>query len=400
MKIYEEVTIDMNPESSTYEEHLSEESYNYEGDVALAGGSIGDLFHRPGGYSWHASKEWEDPSTGVTYQTAGRKKKGGLFGFGGRHKVDQSKIKGRGLAGEQILGEREVKQASGLGQQMIQQAEAVGAGFGDEGQEGFGMDMGLPTAMMQRQAANKWAPDRWIEGLKKTTGERWEAPGAKQFSMDDPESIKKWIRNITPGGGEKEGTAGAENWFQQQSQALKRGMGDVNLEELVSKKGDIMQIAEEKEGAGVGQFLDVARGLGESLGEFSAFDPSKHGGQFLKYMTTGQALPRLLDEMKGRLATYEEEEGEEREQFQREGALRGEQTREQIADIQGGPYVTGRQETQIEGLLENLRADQAKARESYESTESDIWRTHISGETGLGGLASEWAGIETSNEGY
>ena len=118
------------------------------------------------------------------------------------------------------------------------------------------------------------------------------------------------------------------------------------------------------------------------------------------YAINGSGVAIDMDEIKKAEEMYEEEEGEEREQFQREGALRGEQTREQIADIQGGPYVTGRQETQIEGLLENLRADQAKARESYESTESDIWRTHISGETGLGGLASEWAGIETSNEGY
>mgnify|MGYP003670484548 CR=1 FL=1 len=43
MKIYDEVTIDMNPESSTYGKHLSEESYDYEGDVALAGGGKGDI---------------------------------------------------------------------------------------------------------------------------------------------------------------------------------------------------------------------------------------------------------------------------------------------------------------------------------------------------------------------
>ena len=41
MKIYDEVTIDMNPESSTYGEHLSEESHEYEGDVALCGGARG-----------------------------------------------------------------------------------------------------------------------------------------------------------------------------------------------------------------------------------------------------------------------------------------------------------------------------------------------------------------------
>jgi len=38
MKIYNEVTIDMNPESSNYGEVLSESSYNYEGNVALCCG--------------------------------------------------------------------------------------------------------------------------------------------------------------------------------------------------------------------------------------------------------------------------------------------------------------------------------------------------------------------------
>ena len=36
MKIYNEVTIDMNPESSTYGKHLSEDSYDYDGPLAKA----------------------------------------------------------------------------------------------------------------------------------------------------------------------------------------------------------------------------------------------------------------------------------------------------------------------------------------------------------------------------
>ena len=43
MKVYNEVTIDMNPESSAYGEHLSEDSHQYNGDVALCcGGGGGD----------------------------------------------------------------------------------------------------------------------------------------------------------------------------------------------------------------------------------------------------------------------------------------------------------------------------------------------------------------------
>ena len=34
-KIYNEVVIDMNPESSTFEETLYEDSFEYEGDIIL-----------------------------------------------------------------------------------------------------------------------------------------------------------------------------------------------------------------------------------------------------------------------------------------------------------------------------------------------------------------------------
>ena len=40
MKIYNEVVIDMNPDSPTYGEHLSEDSYKYNGDIALCCGDI------------------------------------------------------------------------------------------------------------------------------------------------------------------------------------------------------------------------------------------------------------------------------------------------------------------------------------------------------------------------
>lgn len=39
MKIYDEVTIDMNPESLTYGKHLSEESHEYNGDISLCAGA-------------------------------------------------------------------------------------------------------------------------------------------------------------------------------------------------------------------------------------------------------------------------------------------------------------------------------------------------------------------------
>lgn len=50
MKIYREVTIDMNPESSSYEKHLSEDSYNYNGPLDLAGKDR----------KWITAMVWED----------------------------------------------------------------------------------------------------------------------------------------------------------------------------------------------------------------------------------------------------------------------------------------------------------------------------------------------------
>lgn len=413
MKIYEEVVIDMNPESSTYGEHLSEESYDYEGDIALAGGKIGDLTHRPGGYRWQKSKEWEDPSTGVTYETQGRTKKGGLFGMGSRYQTDEAKIKGKGLGGESILGEQTVKTGSPLGKQMIAQGAAAGA---KSGTSAPGLDysgsfedywqnpvdltnriMGDTTELLggfglyDSTQDFEWAPDKWLKGLEKTKEDRWKpvAPRMK-FDMSDPESIKRWIRNISPGGREAGGDV--EGWFSEQAKGLKSSMANVDLQRLVTEKGDIFEASDVSEDQK--KFLNVARGLGESIKGGSAFDPTKHGGQFLKYVTGGEGLLTLLDQMKGRLASYEEESGEEKEQFHREGALRGKQTREQIADIQSGPYATGRQESQIEGLLENLRAEQTKAREAYESTTSGIWGDKISDP--LYQLAQNWAGVEYS----
>tara|TARA_R110000824_G_scaffold240151_4_gene428798 strand:- start:1284 stop:2618 length:1335 start_codon:yes stop_codon:yes gene_type:complete len=53
MKIYKEVVIDMNPESSTYEKHLSEDSHEYNGKIALCCGS-GKKQHNP--YDWARSQ--------------------------------------------------------------------------------------------------------------------------------------------------------------------------------------------------------------------------------------------------------------------------------------------------------------------------------------------------------
>ena len=52
MKIYNEVTIDMNPESDTYGKHLSEDSCNYTGDIALCGGGGNDGPPDPHPYYW------------------------------------------------------------------------------------------------------------------------------------------------------------------------------------------------------------------------------------------------------------------------------------------------------------------------------------------------------------
>ena len=45
MKIYNEITIDMNPESDTFEEVLSEDSCEWSGDVVLCKGSGSDVWN-------------------------------------------------------------------------------------------------------------------------------------------------------------------------------------------------------------------------------------------------------------------------------------------------------------------------------------------------------------------
>ena len=49
MKIYNEVTIDMNPESSNYRNHLSEDSFEYDGPMALCTNLHTDLSYPGGG---------------------------------------------------------------------------------------------------------------------------------------------------------------------------------------------------------------------------------------------------------------------------------------------------------------------------------------------------------------
>ena len=59
MKIYKEVVIDMNPESSTYEKHLSEDSHEYNGKIALCCGS---------GKKQHNPYDWQEVNLAVRHQ--------------------------------------------------------------------------------------------------------------------------------------------------------------------------------------------------------------------------------------------------------------------------------------------------------------------------------------------
>ena len=73
MKIYTEVSIDMNPESSSYGEHLHEESFDYNGPMALLQGAEGGaeddtLFKFPeGGYN--PEMHWGHPWYSTGYNT-------------------------------------------------------------------------------------------------------------------------------------------------------------------------------------------------------------------------------------------------------------------------------------------------------------------------------------------
>ena len=81
MKIYEEVTIDMNPDSSTYGEHLSEESYEYGGDVVLCHGGPEQGGHSPGYQYGQTPFSYGDPqSMFAMTPLSQRMKSAGMFG--------------------------------------------------------------------------------------------------------------------------------------------------------------------------------------------------------------------------------------------------------------------------------------------------------------------------------
>ena len=65
-KIYNEVVIDMNPESSTFEETLYEDSFEYEGDIILmqAEGSVYILYGSGDGYERYKYQDGEWVATG------------------------------------------------------------------------------------------------------------------------------------------------------------------------------------------------------------------------------------------------------------------------------------------------------------------------------------------------
>ena len=73
MKIYNEVTIDMNPESSTYEQHLSEDSIEYNGDLALC--------RIDNDYKWKYKDTYTNPQTGVKVERFRRYKKNAKTGW-------------------------------------------------------------------------------------------------------------------------------------------------------------------------------------------------------------------------------------------------------------------------------------------------------------------------------
>ena len=70
-KIYNEIVIDMNPESSTFEETIYEDSYEYEGDMMLAQESLFDVMTG-------SVKKWT--AKDIAEKTSRERKKEGLLG--------------------------------------------------------------------------------------------------------------------------------------------------------------------------------------------------------------------------------------------------------------------------------------------------------------------------------
>ena len=305
-------------------------------------------------------EEWTDPTTNVRYSGRKLRKRGGMWGHGRYYDKGQSKLTAKGLQGSKLFG----------------------------GEKDVGLDWGAGQRMRSLTGHTGKSPlEPWLKRIKGKAATR-EAPtaeGIQKFDLNDPESVKRWIRDVSGMGGEEEG----KGWFTTQAQKLKQGMGDMNLEELVEAEGDVLGVAKRKQGEGVGKFVGVSKSLAESLGQVGGGKANQ--GQFLEYLTSGQGVQSLLDQMEGKLRGHEEDVAGKRKEYLSAGKKAGKGYREKIEEAKEGEYGTGRQASVVEGLMEDMIAENKRRKSMYEEDVMGSW----------GGvadpfkeLAGEWGQIE------
>lgn len=338
MKIYDEVVIDMNPESSTYEEVLSEDSYEHDGPV---------MEMKIGNYKWAGGEEWEDPSTGVTYKVEGRKKKD----WKGKYKKrNLSRIKGSwGVEHPDMFGWKELGSKSQGGDWQAHdlldkiKAEAVG-------RHGRAMNVG-------------------------------DNPEYK-FDVRDPSSVARFIKNLP----NMESAIGN----------LRADIGGSKYESWAPSlyKGDAPKAGSRPWMEGLGEHGEDWKriiGLKESVEtdpEYQMGDDT--GGALIQYIM-GKPTGPTLDTLKNKYSDFLERDQLAQDIF---GAEEGERTRgalDEIGDIGGSEYRSGFGQSAIAGIMDKLRLDSATERRLRQQDRKDAWDTGVLSD--LLGIQEEWAGI-------
>ena len=309
--------------------------------------------------SWHDIERYTDPSTGITYETSGYRRKK-RFG-GSRKKRQRSAIaaKGPGGSGWNLF-------AGGAGKKKV-------GGY----KEGAAPEQTYREIRNVAGGKDKWAVTDWLKKVKSSQSERWK-PG-KTFDLDDKASLENWIENLGGGAMSPEGKLD-EGWFTSKASALRQGAKGVDINKLIRKKGDIVGYAGEKTGQDLGEFMSIAQGLADSLlpAGYAKHSPEARG-DFLSKIISGEGggVTGLLDTMQGRLKDYRKRQADASKELRRAGAKETAKTYSDIEKAKGGFYKTGRTSGIIEDLLSDLGAKGKKARDAYAQTESDLWGQEV-----------------------
>ena len=336
MKIYDEVVIDMNPESSTYEEVLSEDSYEHDGPV---------MEMKIGHYRWAGGKTWEDPTTGVVYKTEGREKKDW-----------RNKYKKRNLS-------------------------RVKGSWGDAGDIFNWKELGRNTK------GGSWKAPKFVDLVKSESVGRHgrvnvDANPEYTFDVTDPTSVAKFIQNLpnmeTAIGNLRSsiGQSKYEDWAPSEYGGIAKKAGSLPWMEGEGEKAE-----------------DWKRVLG--LFESTKEDPEfaigdDTGGQLIKYLM-GRSQGPMLDTLKTKYSDFLERDRLAMDEFNLQEKLRTRGALDEIGDIGGSEYRSGFGQTEIAGIMDELRHQSALERRNRQIDREDAWESGVLSD--LLNLESEFAQI-------